>query len=100
MTSRNARQAAIGANPARISPASMAVARAVAKESAPPPPAAARSQAAARPARGARRPPGTKPPRSDPMRLAELKVKLSDEDYMSGAILRIATVLSARLTLR
>ena len=39
-------------------------------------------------------------PRSDQKRLAELKVKLGDEDYMNGAILRIATVLSARLTLR
>jgi hypothetical protein len=39
-------------------------------------------------------------PRSDPKRLADLKVKLGDEDYMNGAILRIATVLSARLTLR
>ncbi len=38
--------------------------------------------------------------RSDQRRLAELKVKLGDEDYMNGAILRIATVLSARLTLR
>jgi hypothetical protein len=39
-------------------------------------------------------------PRSDQKRLAELKAKLGDEDYMNGAILRIATVLSARLTLR
>lgn len=39
-------------------------------------------------------------PRSDQRRLAELKDKLGDEDYMNGAILRIATVLSARLTLR
>lgn len=39
-------------------------------------------------------------PRSDQNRLAELKAKLGDEDYMNGAILRIATVLSARLTLR
>jgi hypothetical protein len=31
-------------------------------------------------------------------RILELQAKLSDEDYMSGAILRIATVLSARLT--
>jgi hypothetical protein len=38
--------------------------------------------------------------RSDQARLAELKVKLGDEDYMNGAILRIATVLSSRLTLR
>jgi hypothetical protein len=33
-------------------------------------------------------------------RIAELKMKLRDDDYMNGAILRIATVLSARLTLR
>ncbi len=39
-------------------------------------------------------------PRNDPKRLADLKVKLGDEAYMNGAILRIATVLSARLTLR
>ncbi len=39
-------------------------------------------------------------PRTDPKRLAELKAKLGDADYMNGAILRIATVLSARLTLR
>jgi len=38
--------------------------------------------------------------RTDQQRLAELKVKLGDPDYMEGAILRIATVLSARLTLR
>lgn len=30
-------------------------------------------------------------------RIAELKIKLRDEAYMAGAILRIATVLSARL---
>jgi hypothetical protein len=39
-------------------------------------------------------------PRSDQKRLAELKAKLGDEEYMNGAILRIATVLSAKLTLR
>jgi hypothetical protein len=38
--------------------------------------------------------------RTDQKRLAELKVKLGDPAYMDGAILRIATVLSARLTLR
>jgi hypothetical protein len=38
--------------------------------------------------------------RTDQQRLADLKVKLGDPDYMEGAILRIATVLSARLTLR
>jgi hypothetical protein len=37
---------------------------------------------------------------TDLRRIAELKSKLRDEDYMNGAILRIATVLSARLTLR
>jgi hypothetical protein len=31
-------------------------------------------------------------------RIAELKAKLGDEAYMAGAILRIATVLSARIT--
>lgn len=30
-------------------------------------------------------------------RIAELKNKLRDEAYMAGAILRIATVISARL---
>ncbi len=39
-------------------------------------------------------------PKTDQRRLAELKEKLGDEDYMNGAILRIATVLSAKLTLR
>jgi hypothetical protein len=38
--------------------------------------------------------------RADQERLAELKTKLGDPEYMNGAILRIATVLSARLTLR
>jgi hypothetical protein len=38
--------------------------------------------------------------RADQNRLAELKAKLGDPEYMNGAILRIATVLSARLTLR
>ena len=38
--------------------------------------------------------------KTDQRRLDELKVKLGDPDYMEGAILRIATVLSARLTLR
>jgi hypothetical protein len=37
--------------------------------------------------------------KADQKRLAELKVKLGDPEYMEGAILRIATVLSARLTL-
>ncbi len=31
-------------------------------------------------------------------RIAEFKAKLGDEAYMAGAILRIATVLSARIT--
>lgn|GEM_PF-2059746 len=31
-------------------------------------------------------------------RIAELKAKIGDEAYMAGAILRIATVLSARIT--
>jgi hypothetical protein len=35
--------------------------------------------------------------RGDASRIAELKAKLGDEEYMSGAILRIATVLSARI---
>lgn len=35
---------------------------------------------------------------NDAVRIAELKAKLGDEAYMAGAILRIATVLSARLT--
>jgi hypothetical protein len=38
--------------------------------------------------------------RSDQKRLAELKIKLGDAEYMDSAIQRIATVLSARLTLR
>jgi hypothetical protein len=66
------------------------------------------AQGAAGAAKGpARRPPqgqgrarARAAPRSDQNRLAELKAKLGDEDYMNGAILRIATVLSARLTLR
>ena len=36
--------------------------------------------------------------RSADGRIAELRAKLGDDAYMSGAILRIATVLSARLT--
>jgi hypothetical protein len=61
----------------------MAVARTVAKC---PAPRAARRAASPRPDQAAR--------------IAELKLKLRDDDYMNGAILRIATVLSARLTLR
>jgi hypothetical protein len=37
--------------------------------------------------------------RTDQQRIADLKTKLRDEEYMNGAILRIATVLSDRLTL-
>jgi hypothetical protein len=65
-------------------PARMAVARAQVKVPAP----------------GPRRASDRASPRSDQKRLADLKVKLSDPDYMNGAILRIATVLSSRLTLR
>ena len=36
--------------------------------------------------------------RSDQGRIAELRAKIGDDAYMAGAILRIATVLSARLT--
>ncbi len=36
--------------------------------------------------------------RSNDGRIAELRAKLGDDAYMAGAILRIATVLSARLT--
>jgi len=35
---------------------------------------------------------------TDKVRIAELKQKLRDEAYMAGAILRIATVMSARLS--
>lgn len=68
---------------AKRRPAGMAVARAVAKCPAP---------------RGARRAASSRPDQA--ARIAELKLKLRDDDYMNGAILRIATVLSARLTLR
>lgn len=64
----------------------------------------AKSSAPAGPPRPAsqtvRRGAGRASSRTDQKRLAELKVKLGDPDYMEGAILRIATVLSARLTLR
>jgi hypothetical protein len=73
----------------------MAVARVVAKCPAPVP---AKGKAVSSSARGGRR---AASPRSDQAaRIAELKMKLRDDDYMNGAILRIATVLSARLTLR
>ena len=69
----------------------MSVARAGAKATAPDIPGAAPRTRA----RGS-----AKALRADQKRLADLKVKLGDPDYMNGAILRIATVLSARLTLR
>jgi len=52
------------------------------------------------PSPGPRRVRGRAAPRSDHRRLAELRDKLGDEVYVNGAIMRIATVLSARLTLR
>jgi hypothetical protein len=83
MTSRNSRQTPARIHPAkmraaRICPAQMSVTRAITKGAAPSRPFL----------------------RSDPKRLADLKIKLGDEAYMNSAILRIATVLSARLTLR
>ncbi len=53
------------------------------------------------PARAGRSKPSaerSKPSAERSARILELKAKLCDEAYMSGAILRIATVLSARLT--
>lgn len=47
---------------------------------------------------GAKAGKGARAGRNDPVRIAELKSKLGDDAYMAGAILRIATVLSARLT--
>jgi hypothetical protein len=88
MTRRSTRQV-----PARFRAAQMAAVRALTTGSPPPIPAQA-SPAPARRSRGLRTARG-----SDQKRLAELKAKLGDEDYMNGAILRIATVLSARLTL-
>jgi hypothetical protein len=106
-----------------VTPAKMAVARVVAKTSAPRGEmgAATKPRAAAKPRQAPRGRPvpisiaapsvaaqtaavrtgkGRPASRSDQSRLAELKVKLGDPDYMEGAILRIATVLSASLTLR
>ncbi len=44
------------------------------------------------------RKPGIALPGNGSDRIADLKRKLGDEEYMAGAILRIATVLSDRLT--
>jgi hypothetical protein len=71
----------------------MSVAKAIAKG--PAPTSASEGQARKPRARGSAR-----ALRADQNRLAELKLKLGDPAYMDGAILRIATVLSARLTLR
>ena len=121
MTSRTRQVLALGnkrkeLRQAKSRPAGMAVARAVAKCLAPgsakgggasaamasvpgsaPLVAPRTNRASDGAARGVRR---AASPRSDQARIAELKVKLRDDDYMNGAILRIATVLSARLTLR
>lgn len=88
MTSRNTRPF-----PAKLRPARMSVARAIAKT--PAPSGASPNTVCKTRARGS-----AKAIRADQNRLAELKVKLGDPEYMNGAILRIATVLSARLTLR
>ena len=110
MTSRNT-----GPSPAKMRPARMSVARAVTKGSAPTGSAPLaksphKGAVAAAIAAAAKAGPGVAPRtrargsatalRADQKRLAELKVQLSDPEYMNGAILRIATVLSARLTLR
>lgn len=93
-------------------PAGMAASRAVAKCSTPGPAkdkasgvVAAATPAAPRAAPRANRAPSVaarsvRRASDQAARIAELKVKLRDDDYMDGAILRIATVLSARLTLR
>jgi hypothetical protein len=99
MTSRKilrdvARKRVAKIHAAKDRPACMAIARAIAKG--PPSVDPPRGRRAA----PARRNPTRVSPKSDQTRLAELKAKLSDEEYMNGAILRIATVLSARLTLR
>jgi hypothetical protein len=72
-------------------PARMSVARAIAKSPAPESPGPVPKTRARGSATAIR---------ADQKRLADLKVKLRDPEYMNGAILRIATVLSARLTLR
>ena len=95
MTSRQTKRASAKIRPsARMRLASMPVTRAVAKGAHPSGPLSSGRALATRPAAGAAS------PRSDEKRLAELKAKLGDKEYMNGAILRIATVLSARLTLR
>jgi hypothetical protein len=110
MTSRNTRR-----SPAKPRPARMSVARAITK-GAPKGSAPARSASIGILAAGGAAAPAPAGPsvlrkprargsygaslRADQKRLAELKVKLGDPEYMNGAILRIATVLSARLTLR
>ncbi len=53
------------------------------------------SEAQAAGAKAPRRPVADRP---QSPRIAEFKAKLGDEAYMAGAILRIATVLSARIT--
>ena len=92
MTSRTTGQAGAATRPARASVGLGGnLAASLAKPSAPDIPGAAPRTRA----RGS-----AKALRADQKRLADLKVKLGDPDYMNGAILRIATVLSARLTLR
>jgi hypothetical protein len=93
MTSRNTGQSPAQAQ-GRASLAQMAAELGPASGPAPVKPLAPKAQ----PVRAPRRPRSSHG--SDQTRLAELKAKLRDEDYMNGAILRIATVLSARLTLR
>jgi hypothetical protein len=105
MTSRDTSAKTAKAVPTRLPPAAMTVARSVAKHPAPRPSAAGGTAAALFPSPRKRtatpsRRSAASSRRNDPARLAELKSKLGDEDYMNGAILRIATVLSARLTLR
>jgi hypothetical protein len=102
MTSRNTKRA-----PAKSRPARMSVARAVAKGPAPtgsPPdgrtPLTGAAHESSIPVRKTRARGSATAIRADQKRLADLKVKLGDPEYMNGAILRIATVLSARLTLR
>jgi hypothetical protein len=96
MTSRNTRQAGAATRPARASVALGGTLAASLALSVPKPPAPDIPGAPPRTrARGS-----AKALRADQKRLADLKVKLGDPDYMNGAILRIATVLSARLTLR
>jgi hypothetical protein len=104
-TQENAAQARVAPKPrTKDRPAGMAVARAVAKASAPSrsKPGGAQPTTQSRPvaARATRGPRRSAMGRGNEERIAELKVKLRDDEYMNGAILRIATVLSARLTLR